>query len=73
MDGFLKTDNGKNAEFVGPDFTDKKWFGDGAGIAVRKADADLAAKFTAAIAGIRANGVYQKINAKYFNFDVFGK
>ena len=73
MDGFLNTPNGANAEFVGPDFTDKKWFGDGAGIAVRKADSDLAAKFTKAIAGIRANGAYQKINAKYFNFDVYGK
>jgi arginine/ornithine transport system substrate-binding protein len=73
MEGFLKTDAGKGAEFVGPDYTDPKYFGDGAGIATRKGDADLAAKFTAAIAAIRANGVYQKINAKYFDFDVYGK
>lgn len=73
MDGFLKTDAGKGSEFVGPDFTDPKYFGDGAGIATRKGDADLANKFTAAIAAIRGNGVYKKINAKYFDFDVYGK
>ncbi len=73
MEGFLATDKGKGAEFVGPDFTDPKWFGDGAGIATRKGDQDLANKFTAAIAAIRANGTYAKINAKYFDFDVYGK
>jgi len=73
MEGFLATDAGKGAEFVGPDFTDPKYFGEGAGIATRKGDADLANKFTAAIAGIRANGVYKKISSKYFDFDVYGK
>ena len=72
MEGFLNTPAGKNAEFVGPDYTDPKYFGDGAGIATRKGDADLAAMFTEAIAAIRANGVYKKINGKYFNFDVYG-
>ncbi len=73
LEGLLNTDAGKNAEYVGPDFTDPKWFGDGAGIAVRKGDGDLANAFTTAIAAIRANGTYQKINAKYFKFDVYGK
>tara|TARA_B100000315_G_scaffold251016_1_gene284958 strand:+ start:205 stop:987 length:783 start_codon:yes stop_codon:yes gene_type:complete len=72
LDGFLKTDAGKNAEFVGPDFTNPKWFGDGVGIAVRKGDQDLADAFSKAIAAIRANGTYQKINAKYFDFNVYG-
>jgi len=71
-DGFLKKDIGKDWEFVGPDFTDPKYFGSGAGIAIRKQDKDLVAKFNKAIDAIRANGVYQKINAKYFKFDVYG-
>ena len=45
----------------------------GSGIAVRKADTALQAKFNAAIPAIRANGVYKKINDKYFDFDVYGK
>ena len=70
-DGFLKTDNGKGWEFVGPGYSDPKYFGDGAGIAVRKQNSDLADLFSKAIKAIRANGVYKKINDKYFAFDVY--
>jgi arginine/ornithine transport system substrate-binding protein len=72
LGGFLSTDAGKGFEFVGPSYVDKKWFGEGVGIAVRKGDTDLLQKLNKAIAAIRANGVYQKINAKYFDFDVYG-
>ena len=72
-DGFLSTENGADWEFVGPSYTDPKYFGEGAGIAVRKRDKDLQEKLNKAIAAIRANGVYQKINAKYFEFDVYGE
>lgn len=71
-EGFLKTDAGADAEFVGPNFTDPKWFGDGAGIAIRKSDTDLQQMLNDAIAAIRANGTYKKINDKYFGFDVYG-
>jgi arginine/ornithine transport system substrate-binding protein len=71
-EGFLKTDAGANAEFVGPDFTDPKWFGDGAGIAIRKEDTDLQKLLNDAIAAIRANGTYKKINDQYFGFDAYG-
>ena len=70
-DGFLKTDKGKGWEFVGPGYSDPKYFGVGAGIAVRKNDRDLADLFSKAIKTIRNNGVYKKINAKYFAFDVY--
>ncbi len=72
-EGFLKTDNGKNWEFVGPGYTEVKYFGEGAGIAIRKQDEDLVELFNKAIDAIRANGTYQKINAKYFEFDVYGE
>ncbi len=71
-DGFLKTPQGKDFEFVGPDYTDPKYFGEGAGIAVRKQDKDLKALFNKAIDAIRANGTYKRINDKYFNFDIYG-
>ena len=73
MEGFLNTENGKDWEFVGPGYTDPKYFGDGAGIAVRKGDTDLLEMFNKAIAAIRSNGTYAKINAKYFDFDVYGQ
>ncbi len=72
MDGFLSTDLGKDFEFVGPDYNVPEWHGVGAGIAVRKGEDDLRMKLDAAIDTIRANGTYAKINAKYFDFDVYG-
>ena len=71
-EGFLKTDAGKGFEFVGGDQHDEECHGPGAGIAVRKSDGDLRDELNKAIKTIRANGVYQKINAKYFDFDIFG-
>jgi arginine/ornithine transport system substrate-binding protein len=73
LEGFLKTPQGKDFEFTGPELTDKKWFGDGAGIAVRKEDGDLVALFNKALKEIRADGTYKKLNDKYFPFDVYGK
>jgi len=70
-DGFLKTDKGKGWEFVGPGYADPKYFGVGAGIAVRKSDGELAKLFSLAIKVIRSNGVYHMINGKYFAFDVY--
>ncbi len=72
-DGFLKTDQGKDFEFVGPSYSDPKYFGDGAGIATRKGDADLVMKLNAAIQTILKDGTYKAINDKYFEFDVYGK
>ncbi|WP_312932462.1 ABC transporter substrate-binding protein [Pseudomonas sp.] len=71
-DGFLKTDAGKGFAFVGPAFTDAKYFGDGIGIAVRKGDDANRERINAAIDAIRANGTYKQIEAKYFNFDIYG-
>ncbi|WP_137818519.1 ABC transporter substrate-binding protein [Pseudomonas sp. 2FG] len=72
-DGFLKTDAGKGFALVGPAITEKKYFGEGAGIAVRKGDKALADKFSAAIDAIRANGKYKAVQDKYFQFDIYGE
>ena len=46
--------------------------GEGAGIAIRKGEDDLREKFNKAIDEIRADGTYEAINKKYFDFDVWG-
>jgi lysine-arginine-ornithine-binding protein len=72
FEGFLKTDPGKEFAFVGPDYHDPKYHGEGAGIALRKGEDDLRLAFDQAIEKIRADGTYQAINQKYFDFDVYG-
>jgi len=71
-DGFLDTEQGADFEFVGPGYTDVKWFGPGAAVALRKKDEDLRDMFNKAIDDIRANGKYKEIQDKYFEFDVYG-
>jgi arginine/ornithine transport system substrate-binding protein len=70
--GFLKTPAGKGYQFDGPLLVDPKYFGIGVGAAFRKQDAALRDKVNAAIKAVRANGTYQKIAAKYFDFDIYG-
>ena len=72
MEGFINTDAGKDFEFIGPDYNVPQWHGTGAGIAVRKGSDELRMALDKAIDAIRADGTYQKINAKYFDFDVYG-
>jgi arginine/ornithine transport system substrate-binding protein len=72
-EGFIKTDTGKGFALVGPDFNDPQYFGRGAGIAVRKGDEANAARISAAIDAIRANGKYQEVQAKYFDYDIYGQ
>ncbi|MFP4000120.1 MAG: ABC transporter substrate-binding protein [Desulfobacterales bacterium] len=72
QEGFLDKEDGEDYEFAGPGYTDKEWFGEGIGIAVRKGDDDLRKAFNKAIKQIREDGTYQEINDKYFDFDVYG-
>jgi arginine/ornithine transport system substrate-binding protein len=71
--GFLKKPEGQDYQFIGPDLTDKKWFGEGSGIAIRQKDTDLVEMFNKAIKQIRADGTYKAIQDKYFDFDVYGE
>lgn len=72
-DGFLSTDAGAGFAFFGTDHSDPEFFGEGAGIAVRKGEDALREALNAAIEAIRANGVYDEIAAKYFNFNIYGE
>lgn len=70
--GLLSKEGGDKFEYIGPSLTDRQWFGDGMGIAVRKTDMDLKTKLDEAIKTLRANGKYQEINKKYFQYDIYG-
>jgi hypothetical protein len=63
---WLKSKDGANYEFVGTDLPT-----DGVGAAVRKEDSDLRDQLSAAIEAIKADGTYDKINAKYFPFSIW--
>ena len=70
---FLKTDEGKDFEVKAtPPQTDTVVFGYGVGGGVRKSDTALKERLNKAIAAIRANGTYDAVAKKYFNFDVYG-
>jgi lysine-arginine-ornithine-binding protein len=67
---WLKTPEGACCMITG-DLSDPAYFGSGVAIALRKGDDSLLQRFNAAIDGIRADGAYAKINAKYFPFPIF--
>ena len=70
---WLATDAGSCCKILTPLEVDVEINGEGAGIAVRTGETELADRFSAAIEAIRANGKYAEINAKYFDFDVYGE
>ena len=71
-EGFLKQPAGKDYAFAGPSVKDKKYFGDGTGVGLRKDDAELKAAFDKALADLRQDGTYDKMAKKYFDFNVYG-
>jgi polar amino acid transport system substrate-binding protein len=71
FEGFLTSDAGKDFE-IKASLNDEAIFGPGVGAGIRKEDTELLARFNAAIAQIRADGTYQKISDKYFDFDIYG-
>ena len=71
-EGFLKQPAGKDYDFAGPSVKDKKYFGDGTGIGLRKDDTELKAAFDKALGELRKDGTYDKMAKKYFDFNVYG-
>lgn len=73
---FLSKPEGANFKFVGAPIIgttpeQKTLLGEGYGIPVRKSDDDLRLQLNQAIEAIRANGTYQSIEKKYFNFSIY--
>lgn len=58
-------------EAAGPEISDLKVIGEGAGIGLRKADNDLRNRFNDAIDEIVKDKTYKTINDKYFSFSVY--
>jgi membrane-bound lytic murein transglycosylase MltF len=74
--GFLSKPEGEKYALAGPDLKEPKYFGYGAGVALRKGEDALKAELNAAIKAIRSNGSYKTLNDKYFakfNIDVYGE
>ncbi len=71
LDDFLKSDQGKDFELKATAPNDPI-LGEGVGGGVRKDDPDLRMKLNAAIAALRANGTYDAIAKKYFDFNIYG-
>ena len=67
---WLENDGGEAFAFKGEPVVDPKYIGNGAGIAVNEGNTKLLAQFGAALATIKANGTYAKINASYFPFSI---
>ena len=72
-DGFLNSEAGKGFEMFGAQYSQVKYFGEGAGIAVSKENAELRDKISMAIHSLREKGEYKRINDKYFPFDIYGQ
>ena len=72
LEGWLAKEDGACCKLLGAVTPDPTIHGQGAGIAVRKGETELADRFSAAIDALRANGKYKEINDKYFSYDVYG-
>jgi polar amino acid transport system substrate-binding protein len=73
LDAFLKSEQGAACcDLKGYVAEDLEILGPGVGAGVRKEDTELKEKINAAIKAIRANGKYDEITKKYFDFDIYG-
>ena len=73
LDAFLKSDQGKACcDLKGMVAEDVEVLGPGIGAGIRKEDTELRDKINAAIKAVRANGKYDEITKKYFDFDIYG-
>ncbi|MGF6482933.1 ABC transporter substrate-binding protein [Paraburkholderia sp. JPY419] len=69
--GFLQTPRGAGFAFMGDKIVDPA-SDKGAAIGMRKEDTELREKVNKAISDMRKDGTYDRIDKKYFTFDVYG-
>ncbi|HHS94243.1 MAG TPA: transporter substrate-binding domain-containing protein, partial [Rhodobacterales bacterium] len=68
LGAWLAKEDGACCDFVGE--AARSDGNNGTGIAVRQADTELPANLNAALEAIVANGTYDEIRGKYFDFDI---
>ena len=66
---FLKSREGACCRVVGEPIVDLKHYGEGVAVGFRKEDKDLKEMFNRAIDRVMADGTYDRIRVKYFDFD----
>ena len=69
--GFLDTAAGKDFAFSGEMIDDPRYLGVGTAIGLRKGDKEHVDMINKALAAIHQNGTFEKIEKKYFSFEVF--
>ncbi len=69
---FLKTDAGSCCRLLGALPPDPEVYGADVSIAIKKGNDTLRKDLNAAILALRENNTYQEINARYFDFDIYG-
>jgi arginine/ornithine transport system substrate-binding protein len=72
LQGFLHSPAGHDFDLLGQAMNDPAITGSGAGIALRQEDGDLLTALNKALAAIKADGTYKKLEAKYFDFEIGG-
>lgn len=71
--GLIRTEQGAGMAFLSEGVVDQECFGEGIGIGIRKEDTELLDAMNEALAAIRADGTYDKIMYKYFEYDIYGQ
>lgn len=72
MNDWLKKPNAKDLVIAGAPVNDSQYIGEGIGFAMRKSDTDLQTRFNTALDVMLADGTYQKLADRYFDFDIYG-
>ncbi len=67
---FLKEPDGAGFEFVSPQIDERKFFGIGVGIGLRKGNDDLKTRLNGALKTLTENGSLEKYALKYFPFTI---
>ncbi|MGO9985342.1 MAG: transporter substrate-binding domain-containing protein [Rhodomicrobium sp.] len=65
------TDSARCCEFKGEGYIEPRYFGDGAGIAVRKGNARLREVLDYALARVKASGRYEELMLRYFPLPLY--
>lgn len=69
-DWLLREPGRSCCELTGPELSDPAWLADGFSIAVRKGEPDLARRLGEAVAAIRADGTFKRLNEAFAPFSL---